>query len=408
MATADVIIIGGGIAGTSAAFHLAEHGRSIILLERGEIASEASGVNAGGIGALGWGNVPDLESHLTMGSLQIFKRLQLDLDYDIEFRASGGLQAIQTSEQYEFARDRVLSLKSRGYVAELLTVNEARAIEPELSPTLKGAMYFPLRGQADPVKTTRAFADAASDLGAVILTNREVTGIEQADGVHHVVCSQETFQARHLVLAAGAWCGPLGKMLGLRIPVVPVRGQMWATEPLPPRVFHGLSGAESYAHWSANPGAGPDTPPELTHMGDRRVTRHLYGRQTRNGEVIFGGDRQLVGYDRTVDATGVEANFTHTAEVLPFLNDVAISRAWSGLMPFSLDGKPIIGKIPQRENLYVVTGLASSGFGRGPMAGKLIADYVHTGHRHPALSESDPGRCVVANPDPLFPLSRES
>jgi len=399
MESADVIIIGGGIAGTSAAFHLAEHGRSVILLERGAIAAEASGVNAGGIGALGWGHAPDLEAHLTMGSLQIFKRLQLELGYDIEFRASGGLQAIQTYEQYEFARDRVLSLKSRGYVAELLTVNEARAMEPELSPTLKGAMYFPLRGQADPVKTTRAFADAASDQGAAILTDREVIDITQsADGVHHVVCTQGTFQARHLALAAGAWCGPLGRMLGVNIPVVPVRGQMWATEPLPPRVFHGLSAAESYAWWSGNPGAGSERPPELTHIGDRRVTRHLYGRQTRDGEVIFGGDRQLVGYDRTVDAGGVETNFGHTAEILPFLKDVSISRTWSGLMPFSLDGKPIIGKIPQRESLYIVTGLASSGFGRGPMAGKLIADYLHTGHRPHVLAEADPSRCVTPLP----------
>ena len=396
MDSADVIIVGGGIAGTSAAFHLAEHGRSVILLERGDIASEASGVNAGGIGALGWGDVPDLESHLTMGSLQIFKRLQLELGYDIEFRASGGLQAIQTCEQYEFARDRVLSLKSRGYVAELLAVNEARAIEPELNPALRGAMYFPLRGQADPVKATRAFADAARNRGASILTNREVTGIAQsADGKYRVACSEETFQARNLVLAAGAWCGPLSRMLGVSIPVVPVRGQMWATEPLPPRVFHGLSGAESYAWWSGNPGAGPETPPELTHIGDRRVTRHLYGRQTRDGEVIFGGDRQLVGYDRTVDAGGVEANFAHTAEILPFLKEVSISRAWSGLMPFSLDGKPIIGKIPQRESLYILTGLASSGFGRGPMAGKLIADYLHTGHRPHVLAESDPARCIA-------------
>ena len=396
MDTADVIIIGGGIAGTSAAFHLAEHGRSVTLLERGAIASEASGVNAGGVGALGWGHVPDLESYLTMGSLQIFKRLQLELGYDVEFRASGGLQAIQTAEQYEFARDRVLSLKSRGYVAELLTVNEARAIEPELSPSLKGAMYFPLRGQADPVKTTRAFADAARNLGAEILTDREVTGIAQsADGTYEVVCHEAAFHARNLVLAAGAWCGPLGKILGVSIPVVPVRGQMWATEPLPPRVFHGLSGAESYAYWSDDSGAGPDTPPELTHLGERRITRHLYGRQTRDGEVIFGGDRQLVGYDRTVDATGVEANFAHTTEVLPFLNGVAISRSWSGLMPFSLDGKPIIGKIPLLDNLYIVTGLASSGFGRGPMAGKLIADHLHTGHRPHVLAESDPGRCVT-------------
>ena len=397
MERSNVIIIGGGIAGTSTAFHLAEHGHSVTLLERGSIASEASGVNAGGVGALGWGNVPDLESYLTMGSLQIFKRMQIELGYDLEFRASGGLQAVQTDSEFEFARDRTLRLKSLGYTLELLSGDEARAIEPELSPALKGALHFPLRGQADPVKTTRAFADAARQRGACILTDREVTGMAMgADGDCRVVCHGEEFRARNLVLAAGAWCRPLGNLLGLSIPVAPVRGQMWATEPLPPRVFHGMSGAESYAHWSANPGAGADTPPELTHAGERRVTRHLYGRQTRDGEVIFGGDRQLLGYDRAVEAGGVETNFAHAAEILPFLNDAAIRRTWSGLMPFSLDGKPIIGKIPHRQNLYVVTGLASSGFGRGPMAGKLLADYLHTGHRPPVLAESDPARCVAA------------
>ena len=396
MADSEVIIIGGGIAGTSAAFHLAEHGRSVTLLERGGIASEASGVNAGGIGALGWGNMPNLESYLTMGSLQIFRSLQLDYGYDIEFRASGALQSIQTPEQYEYSRDNVLSLNSLGYTAELLSVNEARNIEPELSPELAGAVRFPLRAQAAPVKATHAFADAAERRGAQVLTGREVTEVTRtAKGDYRVVCPGEAHTARQLVLAAGAWCGPLGEMLGLRIPIVPVRGQMWATEPMPPRVFHSLSAAESPLRWRDSPGNDATTPPELTHIGNRRVTRHLYGRQTRDGEIIFGGDRQMAGYDRAVDMAGVEVNFGHTTEILPFLGGLAISRAWAGLMPFSLDGRPIIGKIPQMENLYIVSGLASSGFGRGPMAGKLAADYIHTGHRPPVLSESDPARCVA-------------
>lgn len=397
MADAEVIIIGGGIAGASAAFHLAGHGRRVILLERGEIASEASGVNAGGIGALGWGNAPDLESHLTMGSLQIFRSLQLELGYDIEFRASGGLQAIQTEEQYVYARDRTLALQSRGYALDLLTVDAARSIEPELNPALYGAMRFPLRGQADPKKATRAFAAAAADRGAHILTGREVTGIDRTtEGGYRVLCGEDAYASRQLVLAVGAWCGPLGAMLGVRIPIVPVRGQMWATQPLPPRVFYSLSSAESYAHWSRSPGDDDETPPELTHLGDRRVTRHLYGRQNRDGEIIFGGDRELVGYDYTVDAGGVEVNFGHASEVLPMLGELSISRTWSGMMPFSLDGLPIIGRIPQLDEVYVVSGLASSGFGRGPMAGKLIADYVHTGHRPQVLAESDPARCVTA------------
>ncbi len=392
----DVIVIGGGIAGCSAAWHLACHGRNVALVERGEIASEASGVNAGGIGALGWGHVPDLEAYLTMGSLQIFKSLQLDLGHDIEFRQSGGLQVIQTPAQHDYAKDRVLSLKSRGYTAELLSAGEARAIEPGLNLELLGAMHFPLRGQADPTRATQAFAGAARERGAEILTGTAVVAIDQdGDGEYQLTCAERTFRGRNLVLATGAWCGPVGEMLGIRIPVIPVRGQMWATEPLPPRVFHSLSGVESYSHWSADPGGTVDLPPELTHVEGRRTTRHLYGRQTRDGEIVFGGDRQAIGYDRSVDAGGIENNFAHTAEVLPFLHELAITRTWSGLMPFSLDGRPIIGKIPQLENLYIATGLASSGFGRGPMAGKLIADYIHTGHRPHVLSESDPARCVT-------------
>ena len=77
------------------------------------------------------------------------------------------------------------------------------------------------------------------------------------------------------------------------------------------------------------------------------------------------------------------------------LRELPVSRTWAGLMPFSLDGQPLIGGIPQLENLYIVSGLASSGFGRGPMAGKFLADYIHTGHRPQVLAEADPARCVA-------------
>jgi glycine oxidase len=83
-------------------------------------------------------------------------------------------------------------------------------------------------------------------------------------------------------------------------------------------------------------------------------------------------------------------NRDHAISVLPFLAEHPIARTWAGFMPFPADGKPIIGRISGRANLWIVTGLASSGFGRGPMAGKLIADYLHTGTPAPVLSEADP------------------
>ena len=106
--------------------------------------------------------------------------------------------------------------------------------------------------------------------------------------------------------------------------------------------------------------------------------------------MIFGGDREVVGYDTTPDPRGIAVNRDHAVSVLPFLGTLPIARTWAGLMPFSLDGKPLIGRIPGRDNLWIVTGLASSGFGRGPMAGKLLADYLHTGTPAPVLAEADP------------------
>ena len=396
MPDSEIVIIGGGIAGASAAFHLAGQGRRVTLLERGEIASEASGQNMGGLGGAGWGNMPDLDSYLTMGSLEIFKSLQIDMGYDMEFRQSGWLTGIHTEQQYDYIRDRVLWLNSHGYEGELLTSREALAIEPEASPDLLGYMYAPMRGQADPVKSTRAFADASRNAGASINTGQNVTSITpQGRNGYMLETNDAEYTCETLVIASGAWCGPVGQMMGLRIPIVPVRGQMWATPSLPPSIFHTISSAESGFTWSQDSGANDTTPPDLTHRRDRRVTRHLYGRQRKNGEIIFGGDRQDLGYKTTADSTGIETNRGHASEVIPLVASLPISRTWSGLMPFTLDGNPIIGKIPLRDNLYIVSGLASSGFGRGPMAGKLVADYILTGHMPHVLAESDPARCVT-------------
>ena len=215
MPEADTIVIGGGIAGASTAYYLAQQGHQVALLERGEIASEASGVNAGGLGGLGWGSFPNVQSYLTMGSLELFKAIQLDLGYDIEFRQSGGLQAIQTEDQYDFIRDKVLRLRSQGYTLELLTPREARSIEPEVNPELPGFVYLPNRGQADPLKATQAFAAAAVQCGARLLTGPEVTVLRQTgDGGWQLETPRGEYQAGTVVLAAGAWCQDLGGPAG--------------------------------------------------------------------------------------------------------------------------------------------------------------------------------------------------
>ena len=152
-------------------------------------------------------------------------------------------------------------------------------------------------------------------------------------------------RGRTLVLAVGAWSRPVGDMLGVEIPIAPIKGQMWATAPVPPSIFHLSGSMESAFDWSQQ-SSNNNFPPEITHHGDTRVTRHLYGGQSSNGEIIFGGDRQPVGYDYTPAATGIEANRGHASEIIPLVGKLPIIRTWAGIMPFSMDGKPITGKIP--------------------------------------------------------------
>ena len=122
----DILVIGGGITGTATACYLAQYGRQVILLEQSELAAEASGLNAGTLWSTGWGHTPDLSSTLSMGSLEVFKTLQLDLGYDVEFRQSGSLQAIQTEEEYAFARQEVRKLQA-GDIRRNCWTGETRA-----------------------------------------------------------------------------------------------------------------------------------------------------------------------------------------------------------------------------------------------------------------------------------------
>ena len=393
--TTEILIIGGGITGTSTAYFLTQAGYEVILLERSELASEASGLNAGTLWQIGWGISPKLSTTLSMGGRDIFKMLQFNQGNDIEFRQSGALKAIQTEEELDFLQEEVEHLKLQGYSIEILSMRDAQSIEPELSPALLGCLYYPLGGSANPVKATQALAAAALKRGAHILTNSEVSSVQYLDNTcYKVVTSRGIFQTQTLVLAAGPWCREIGSMLQLHIPVCAVRGQMWSTGSVATRLFHALGAVESTLYWHRNPYSNTDIPSELTHRGNARLTRHLYGRQTVDGEIIFGGDRQLT-QSKTPDRAGIETNRKHVIEIFPFLRQFPIKRTWAGLMPFTENLEPMIGKIPYYENLYIVTGLSSSGFEQGPMAGKLLAECIHSGQASSILSSANPNRQVT-------------
>ena len=373
-----VVVIGAGIVGVSAALTLAEGGVEVVVVERGTVAGEASGLNAGVIGGGGWGDRPDIDVALKMGSRDRYLDIADQRGHDMGLDLTGTLTLIRTEAEWDWAAETVDAERQAGRCLELLAPEDLAELEPAADPELLGAMLDPLGARAEPVAATRAFAAEAIAAGAVIETGRPVGAVRPSPGGGWEVLIEapvsRSLGADAVIIAAGPWCAELGAMAGVAVPIVAVRGQMWASAPRPPTLRHAIASAESLLDWSAEVPDGR-TPPHLTHRSGRRRTRHLYGRQRPNGEIVFGGDRVLTS-DRAVDDDGIAVNHRHVAELLPAVRHLPPARTWAGLMPFSLDGRPLLGPIPGHEGLFLAGGLASSGFGRGPMAGRLVADLV--------------------------------
>ena len=375
-----VVVIGAGIVGVSAAGTLARHGADVTVLERGAVAGEASGLNAGVIGGGGWGRRPDLDQTLRMGSRDRYVELaegghRFDLD------TTGTLTLVRTDEEWSLARTLVQRSDADGRRLELLDIGQLVEAEPSVDRSLLGAVLDPLGARAEPVAATRAMAADARSAGATIETDAAVTGLTSTTGGGWEVTVEgqpEPVGTDAIILAAGPWNRSLGALAGLDVPIVAVRGQMWASAPQAPKLRHAIAAAESTLAWSDD-GPAVGHPPELTHHGAVRRTRHLYGRQRPNGEIVFGGDRVLTDdlvTGKAVDPDGIAVNHAHVAELLPLVADLPPARSWAGLMPFSLDGRPLLGPVPERPGLFLAGGLASSGFGRGPLAGQLVAEAV--------------------------------
>lgn len=389
------VIIGAGVVGATAALTLAENGAEVVLLDRGSVAGEASGLNAGVIGGGGWGDRPDIDVALKMGSRDRYLDLVDQRGHDIGLDRTGTLTLLRTEDELAWALATVEADRAAGRSTELLDPAGLRQLEPDLDPDLLGAILDPLGLRAEPVAATRAFALEAERAGATLLTDTAVTGLRPTTGGGWTVDldldrAAETIGADVVIIAAGPWCADLGRLVDVQVPIVAVRGQMWASRPIHPMLRHAIASAESLTAWAGEDATPDDEPPMLTHRGQSRRTRHLYGRQRPNGELVFGGDRVLTT-DRAVDDEGIAVNHGHVAELVPLVGDLPVVRTWTGAMPFSLDGRPLVGPIPGHDGLFLAGGLASSGFGRGPMTGRLVAE----------LAAGTPPSADVSALDPL-------
>jgi len=350
MDTTEVIIIGAGVIGCSIAYHLAKMGcHDVTVLERNFIGSGSTERCAGGIRQQ---FSTEANIRLSVESVRFFEHFEEEIGHPADFRQNGYLILATNEEELEIFRQSVALQRSLEVKTELLSPQEARKIVPRLNiKDVLGATYCPADGYADPYSVVQGFASAAKKLGVKIFQEAGVTGIGRTGRIWCVTSSRGRLQSPTVVIAAGAWTGQIGKMVGVDIPVHHSRRHIFVTTPLQEIAKNAPMVVEfSNGFWFRREGSG----------------------------LIFGmrNPEEPESFD-----TGVDWGFLPTiAEVashrLPFLRDIGVGRAQAGLHEDTPDANAIIGKVPGMEGLYLACGFSGHGFMHSPAVGRMVASLV--------------------------------
>jgi len=355
--TADVIIIGGGISGTATAYNLAKRGVRALLLERDDLASMASGWTLAGVRQSGR---HPAELPLAQAAIRRWEQLDQELGADVEYRQSGNLRLALTPDDVPTIRNVVADGNAAGIETHYLDGPDAvREIAPALTPDLAGASFCPSDGHANPNLTVRAFAAAATRLGAEIRTGVHVTGLTtNGTRITGVQTTDGPFAAKTVVVAAGIYTPRLLAPLGLDLPIAVTIVTAIQTVPLPPTLAPVLGVASG----------------------------RIAGRQEVSGRFRLTGSSIPWGEDGIHTPDSVRPSLTQlsdaiarTVRILPGLETARLARTWAGLIDQSPDAIPVICRPASHEGLVVAAGFSGHGFCLGPVTGEILADLATEG-----------------------------
>jgi sarcosine oxidase subunit beta len=349
--TAEVVIIGGGVMGASAAYHLAKCGmKNIVLLEKEEFFGAGStGRCAGGVR---YQFSTEVNIKLSLQSLPMLERFQEEIGQDINYHQCGYL-LIATNETDALTFRRNVELQnSLGVQTQLLSGDEIRSRLPmmKFDDAIIGT-FHQKDGLVDPNSVVLGYISAAQKLGVKAITNAQVTGIRVGgDEIRTVETSQGVVETRMILNAAGPWSGAIGEMAGVHIPVIPIRRQIFTT--------NGLKEI-------------PDDFPFVIDFG-QALYFHLSGEGLLVG---MSNPNQEPGFDQSVDEGFEFVNLEAAIERMPLLEHASRASHWAGLYEVTPDAHPIFGGC-HVKGFTMCTGFSVHGFMHGPIAGKLMSEYV--------------------------------
>lgn len=353
--TAEVVIVGGGIMGASIAYHLARRGcTNVVVLEQAEMFGLGStGLNAGGIRHQ-FATAVNIE--LSKLSIAMMERFADEMDQPVGLRRCGYLFLLDNEADVTQFRANVELQNRLGVPSRLVDRDAIAALAPEIDLTgIVGGSWCPTDGLVDPHGLLQGFVTQARRHGATLNTGAAVTAIGVTGGrIRRVETANESIDTQRVVIAAGPWSAAVGEMAGVDLPIQPIRRQIAVT--------------------AAISVLRPDFPFVID------FSRALYFH--REGAGILTGmsnKDEPPGFDTRVDEEWRLQHVQRAIERMPLLGDAEISAEWAGLYEVTPDDQPILGALPDVEELYVCAGFSGHGLMHGPAAGLLLAEEILDG-----------------------------
>jgi sarcosine oxidase subunit beta len=352
VATPDVIIIGGGLHGCSAALHLARRGITPLVIEKDYVGRHASGVNAGGVRRLGR-HVAEIP--LSVASMELWHSIRDLVDDECGFESHGQIKVAESEAELEVLRRRVAQVRALGFDhEELIGRDELTQLVPAIADHCTGAIICRRDGAALPYRTTLAFKRKAEALGARFVEGARAERVTRAGANWAVTTAQSTYEAPILVNAAGGWADRIAAQLGEPVPLETIALMLMITAPV-----------------------APFLKPVMGATG-----RPLSFKQFRNGTVLIGGGYTGVAerdHNRTtLDFAKLALSARTVWDLFPVMRQAEIVRCWAGLEGRMPDDIPVIGPSATQENVFHAFGFSAHGFQLGPIVGAIIAELIAT------------------------------
>jgi sarcosine oxidase subunit beta len=347
---AEVVVVGGGVIGTSSAFHLAEAGIDVLLLEKSELASGSTSRAAGGVRA----QFSDpLNIALGLRSLEAFARFPERPGAEIDLRQVGYLFLLDREEDVRAFERGIEVQNAHGVPSRFVSLEEAQRLSPLAGlDGVLAATFSPLDGHASPEAVVQGYAAGARRHGATVVTGCAATGIDVVDGeIRAVETDGGRVETATVACAAGAWSPSIAGMAGLHLPVEPVLREIGFTAP------------------------APDLPEQMPLTVD--FTSGLYFHREGPGLLFGMADRQQAGgFDAPSDPDWLEGVTAVAERRLPRLLELGLAGGWKGYYEVTPDHNALIGEAPGIARFLYATGFSGHGFLQGPAAGEIVRDLV--------------------------------